>query len=179
METLYCKLLKITHLKIGPSAIVKAMGGIVGVYAVDPNPSLGFVIVLFLWLAAWEVGGQNVANDIVDMEEDKLVEAKTTPTVMGVSESVFVLVAAVSMAVFGGVVIFWLAGSGVGWLYPLGAAVLGWILLLGPARAVYRDSVPKTAAALFNNASYMPASFLVLIVVSIYIQRIPGLAWLG
>jgi len=168
METLYCKLLTLTHLKVAPSAVVKAIGGLAGVYAVDPDPSLGFVAVLFLWLAAWEVGGQNVANDIVDMEEDRLVSARTTATVKGVPESVFILVAAVSMAAFGGTVIFWPAGPGVGWLYPIGAVVLGWILLLEPARAVYHDPGPPTAAALFNKASYMPLGFLLLTVAAIY-----------
>ncbi|MGA9752282.1 MAG: UbiA family prenyltransferase, partial [Acidobacteriota bacterium] len=96
LETLYCKLLRISHLKIIPSALVKASGGLAGVYAVDPNPSLGFVAVLFLWLAAWEVGAQNIANDIVDMEDDARVSARTTVTIKGVPESVFVMLGAVS-----------------------------------------------------------------------------------
>jgi 4-hydroxybenzoate polyprenyltransferase len=172
MEALYCKLLKISHLKVVPSAVVKAIGGLAGVYAVDPAPSLGFVAVIFLWLAAWEVGGQNIANDIVDMEEDKLVSARTTATVMGIPDSTFILVAAVAMAVFGGTTIYWLSGSGVGWLYPIGAIVLGWMLLLEPARKVYHNPGPQAAAELFNKASYMPVSFLVLTVVAIYLPLI-------
>ena len=54
-------------------------------------------------------------------------------TVMGLRESVFILLAAASMATFAGVTIFLLAGSGVGWIYPVGAAVLGYFLLLKPA----------------------------------------------
>ena len=168
-EVVYCALLRITHLKIVPSAIVKATGGLAGVYAVDPSPSIGFVAVLFLWLAAWEVGGQNIANDIVDMEDDARVQAKTTSTVKGIPESVFRLLAAVSMASFGGVVIYWLAGVGVGMIYPLGAVILGWYLLLGPARVVYNNPGPPAAASLFNKASYMPLSFLALTVISIFV----------
>jgi 4-hydroxybenzoate polyprenyltransferase len=170
LEALYCRLLRITHLKIIPSAFVKAIGGIAGVLAVDPSPSPAFVALLFLWLAAWEVGGQNIANDIVDMDEDALVSARTTLTVKGVPESVFRLIGGASMAVFGGVAVYFLAGQGVGLLYPFGAAVLGWLLLLKPAREVYYDPGPRTAAALFNKASYMPLSFLVLVVVSMYIR---------
>jgi 4-hydroxybenzoate polyprenyltransferase len=168
LETVYCKLLRITHLKIVPSAIVKATGGLAGVYAVDPHPALGFVAVLFLWLAAWEVGGQNIANDIVDMEADERVSARTTLTVKGVSESIFRMLSAVSMAAMAGVAIYWLAGSGLGAIYPVGAAILGWKLVLEPARVVYSQPSPASAAALFNKASYMPLSFLVLIVLSMY-----------
>ena len=169
LEVVYCKLLKITHLKVVPSALVKASGGLAGVLAVDPHPSLGFCTVLLLWLAAWEVGGQNIANDIVDMDDDERVDAKTTPTVKGIPESVFRMLCAVSMAVFGGVAIYWLAGAGLGRWYPIAAALAGWWLLMDPARRVYYDPGPRNAAMLFNRASYMPATFLVLVVMSIYL----------
>jgi len=168
LEIAYCKLLRITHLKIIPSAIVKATGGLAGVYAVAPSAPMGFVAVLFLWLAAWEIGGQNIPNDIVDMEADERVAARTTLTVKGVQESIFRSVAAVSMAAFGGVAIYWMAGPGIRWIYPLGAAALGWKLLVEPARNLYYDPGSAKAAVLFNRASYMPVGFLALAVLSIY-----------
>jgi 4-hydroxybenzoate polyprenyltransferase len=171
LETLYCKLLRITHLKIIPSAIVKATGGLAGVYAVDPNPSPAFVALIFLWLAAWEVGGQNIANDFVDMNDDAKVSAKTTITVVGIHESVFIMIVAVSLAVCAAVAAYWLARGDLGVIYVPGAALLGWILLLEPVRGVYRDPGPKTAAALFNKASYMPAAFLILSIISIAFSR--------
>jgi 4-hydroxybenzoate polyprenyltransferase len=169
LEIIYCKLLRITHLKIVPSAIVKATGGLAGVYAVAPSAPMGFVAIIFLWLAAWEVGGQNIPNDIVDMEADERVAARTTLTVKGVRESVFRIVAAVSMAAFGGIAIYWVAGPGIGWIYPLGAAALGWKLLLEPARELYYHPGSAEAASLFNMASYMPLGFLLLAVLSIYL----------
>jgi 4-hydroxybenzoate polyprenyltransferase len=171
LECLYCKLLKITHLKIIPSALVKASGGLAGVYAVDPSPSLGFVAILLIWLAAWEVGAQNIANDIVDMEDDARVSARTTTTVKGMTESVFVMLAAISMAAGTGVALYWMTGDGVGWLYPIGAALLSWKLLLEPARRVYYHPGPVTAASLFDRASYMPVCFLALVVISIYLGQ--------
>ena len=171
LEGLYCKLLRITHLKIIPSALVKASGGLAGVYAVDPSPSLGFVAVLCLWLAAWEVGAQNIANDIVDMEDDARVSARTTLTVKGMPESVFVMLAAISMAASAGIALYWMAGNGVGWLYPIGAALLAWKLLLEPARQVYYHPGPVAAASLFDKASYMPVGFLLLVVISIYLRQ--------
>ncbi len=170
LEALYCKLLRISYLKIIPSALVKASGGLAGVYAVDPSPSLGFVAVLLLWLAAWEVGAQNIANDIVDMEDDSRVSARTTLTVKGMPESVFIMLAAISMATSAGIALYWMAGNDVGWLYPIGAALLAWKLLLEPARRVYYHPGPAAAASLFDKASYMPVSFLLLVVISIYLR---------
>jgi len=172
LETLYCKLFRITHFRVIPSAIVKATGGLAGLYAVDPNPSYGFVAVLFLWLAAWEIGGQNIPNDIVDMEDDRLVSARTTLTVKGVPESVFWMIAFASMAAFGGVAIYWLAGPGISAAYSYAAAYIGWGLLIKPAREVYRNPGPTTAAALFNSASYLPPAMLVLVVISILLARL-------
>jgi 4-hydroxybenzoate polyprenyltransferase len=167
MESIYCKLLKVSHLKIIPSAIVKATGGLAGVYAVNPDPAPGFVAILILWLAAWEIGGQNIANDIVDMENDKRVSARTTLTVLGLRESVFVLLIGVSMAALAGIAIYWTAGNGIGRIYLIGAAILSWKLLLKPARQVYYDPTPTAAASLFNKASYMPLGFLLVALASI------------
>ncbi len=170
LEMLYCKLLRITHLKIIPSAIVKATGGLAGVYAVDANPSPAFVALMFIWLAAWEVGGQNIANDLVDMNDDAKVSAKTTLTVMGISESVFIMIVAVSMAVLAGMAVYWFTSGDLGMVYIAGAAVLGWKLLLEPVRNVYRDPGPRTAAGLFNKASYMPTGFLILAIIDILLR---------
>jgi hypothetical protein len=41
------------------------------VFAVSPHPSRGFVLLLFLRLFCWEIGGQNVPADWHDLEEDQ------------------------------------------------------------------------------------------------------------
>lgn len=169
-EALYCKLLRVTHFKIIFSAIVKATGGLAGIFAVNRNPDLKFVLFIFVWLACWEIGGQNIANDIIDLEDDRRIGAKTTLTVLGLRESVFILLVSISMATFAGVMIFVLAGAGIGWIYPVGATFLGYFLLLKPARLVYESPGPQTAGSLFNRASYMPLAFLVLVVVSTWIK---------
>lgn len=162
LETLYCKLLTITPLKILPAALVKASGGLVGAYAVRPDPPAGFLAILVLWLAAWEVGGQNVANDILDLEEDRKVGARTVATALGMAESVFIATAASSMAALAGVAVFWVSGSGLSWIYPVGAAILSWKLLLEPVRGLYHQPGPESAATLFNRSSYLPLGSLVV-----------------
>ncbi len=171
LEAVYCRLLKISHLKIVPSAIVKASGGVAGVLAVDPDPSMAFVGILILWLASWEIGGQNIANDIVDMDNDSRVNARTTLTVKGLKDAIFYLVLASGMAFLGGLAIYAVSGQGVGWLYPLGAGFLGWYLIIGPARDLYMEPEPVTASRLFNRASYLPLAFLVLTTISLFVSR--------
>ncbi len=170
MEVVYCKLLRISHLKIIPSTIVKATGGLAGLYAVETHPDPAFVALLVIWLGAWEIGGQNIANDIVDMQADQKVSARTTLTILGLKESVFILLAGISVASSAGILMYWFSGPGVGLFYLFGAAVLSWILLLQPARQVYLNPDPKTAASLFNRASYMPLGFLVIALISLLLS---------
>lgn len=167
MEVFYCKLLRISHLKIIPSIVVKVTGGLAGLYAVEPYPDPVFVALLIIWLGAWEIGGQNIANDIVDMKADQKVSARTTLTILGLKESVFILLAGISVAASAGVIIYWVAGLGLGTFYLVGAAVLSWKLLLQPARQVYLNPGPETAACLFNRASYMPLGYLVVALISL------------
>ncbi len=171
LEAVYCRLLKISHLKIVPSAIVKASGGVAGVLAVDPDPSMAFVGILILWLASWEIGGQNIVNDIVDMDNDSRVNARTTLTVRGLKDAVFYLVVASGMTFLGGLAIYAVSGQGVGWLYPFGAVFFGWYLIIGPARDLYMAPEPVTASRLFNRASYLPLAFLVLTTISFFVSR--------
>ena len=65
------------------SGAVKTAGGLAAVFAVDPHPSPAFLVLLFLWLFFWEIGGQNIPNDWIDMEEDRMVQAKTIPVRVG------------------------------------------------------------------------------------------------
>ena len=121
---------------------------------------------LVLWLAAWEIGGQNIAHDIVDMDNDSRLSARTTLTVKGVRESVFFLVAACGMAFFGGVTIYVLSGLSSGWIYPAAAVLAGWFLIMDPSRKLYLNQEPANALRLFNRASYVPLVFLIITAIS-------------
>ena len=70
LETLYCLMLQVSHLRTVVSGMVKTMGAVAAVFAVDPHPSVSFLILLFLWLFFWEIGGQNIPNDLTDVDED-------------------------------------------------------------------------------------------------------------
>ena len=83
LEAVYCRLLRVSHLRTLVSGLVKTLGGVAALYAVSPHPSRGLVLVLFLWLFCWEIGGQNIPADWHDLEEDKRLGAQTIPVYCG------------------------------------------------------------------------------------------------
>jgi 4-hydroxybenzoate polyprenyltransferase len=83
LEIVYCLTITVTHLRTLVSGVVKTLGGIAGVFAVDPHPSLGFLLILFAFLFFWEIGGQKVPADWYDIEEDRRYGAKTIPVRFG------------------------------------------------------------------------------------------------
>ena len=70
------------------SGVVKTLGAVAAVFAVDPRPSPVFLTVLVLWIFVWEMGGQNIPNDWHDLTADRLGGARTLPVRYGADLSV-------------------------------------------------------------------------------------------
>jgi 4-hydroxybenzoate polyprenyltransferase len=163
LEAGYCLLLKVTHLRTIVSGVVKTLGGIAAVFAVDPRPDPVFVMVLFLWLFFWEIGGQNVPNDWVDMEEDRKLRAKTVPIMFGVNGAGIVIVCSLIVAVFlsGGIV--FVLPTKPDLFYICGVLLSGMLLLLLPAYRLLKTKDPRQSSRLFNSASYYPLAVLCIV----------------
>ncbi len=163
LETVYCLLLSVSHLRTLVSGVVKTLGGIAGVFAVDPAPSPWFLLLLVLWLFLWEIGGQNIPADWHDLEEDRCSQAQTLPVCYGpggagrISWGCLCLSVALSPLVLG------LSPARLAW--PLLAAALGCglYLLLLPGWRLFRTQEREHASALFNKASYYPLAILLVI----------------
>ena len=63
LETAYCLLLHVSHLRVLINGVVKTLGPLAAAYAVEASPPGWFVIALFAWVFTWEVGGQNIPAD--------------------------------------------------------------------------------------------------------------------
>jgi 4-hydroxybenzoate polyprenyltransferase len=87
LETIYCLLWRTTHLRTLIMGAVKASGSMAAVFAVDPRPSLPFLLLLFLWLFSWEIGGQNIPADWTDIKEDRALKATTIPLRLGLGRA--------------------------------------------------------------------------------------------
>jgi 4-hydroxybenzoate polyprenyltransferase len=167
LETIYCLLWRVSPYRTFVSGAVKTSGAIAAVYAVDPNPSGDFLVLLFLLLFFWEIGGQNIPNDWADHEEDSRMHAKTIPIRWGLPianrliQTTIILTLAMSMVVFS------FARVDYGLFYIFLALAAGGYLLLLPALRLNKSRARADAMALFNLASYYPLALLGMVLIRI------------
>ena len=166
LETIYCLLLRVTYLRGIISGLVKNSGGIAAVFAVDPNPDSVFLAVLFLWFFFWEIGGQNIPNDWIDLEEDRQMQAKTLPVRFGPNRSIRILYGSLILSLIMSVIMFWISPARLSIPYLIGAIICGLYFLLAPAHRLFKFPSAIKASALFNRASYYPLAMLVVTLLS-------------
>jgi 4-hydroxybenzoate polyprenyltransferase len=166
LEAIYCLLLRVSYLRTLVSGVVKTLGAIAAVFAVDPVASLGFLAVLFLWIFFWEIGGQNIPNDWMDLREDLRIRAQTVPVRFGPGTSIRLMVASLVLAVAMSLVLFWMTPHRLGLTYLVGSTLAGSLMLLLPAYSLHRNATPQAAIGLFNWASYYPLAMLFVVWVS-------------
>ena len=166
LEAIYCLLLRVTPFRALINGIVKSLGAVAAVYAVNPQPSIIFLIVLCGWIFFWEIGGQNIPNDWTDIEEDRRFKARTIPVKLGLARAGMLALACLVAAFFvnlsaGLDLTAYLRDASTCWrLAGLGV----WLLLL-PALRLVEANDRQQAMDLFNKASYFPLSvFLVVLV---------------
>jgi 4-hydroxybenzoate polyprenyltransferase len=166
LEAAYCLLLKVSHLRVLVSGLVKTLGGLAGVFAVDPSPQPAFLVLLLLWLSSWEIGGQNIPADWHDLEEDRALGARTIPVRYGLAGAGRMAVVSLSLAVLLSVAVFRAAPGNFPWITGAAAVAWGFCLLLWPARRLLATAHRDQAAMLFNRASYYPLALLATVLVS-------------
>jgi 4-hydroxybenzoate polyprenyltransferase len=169
LEIIYCFLLKISHLRTLISGVVKTTGSIAAIYAVDPNPSLLPLGILFLWLFFWEIGGQNVPADWTDIEEDRHFQAKTIPVRFGPERASEIILGTIILTLLINVILLGLIQRGFGIIFLIVSFLIGLYLLLIPAFHLYRTKERSHAIELFNKASFYPLALFVVTTVNILI----------
>ncbi len=167
LETLYCLLWRVSPLRTVVSGGVKTLGAVAAVFAVDPSPSPLFLMVLFLCLFFWEVGGQNIPNDWTDIEDDRLAGGRTVPVCFGTPFAGFIILLCLSLSVVLSGLAFIVAPDGFNSYVIVTVLCIGVFLLLVPAVSLYRSHDRTHAMALFNRASYYPLILLVVVLLRI------------
>ena len=99
LEAVYCFMLEISHWRTLVSGVVKTLGGVAAVFAVNPHPSPLFLVLLFLFIFFWEIGGQNLPADWHDLEADRRWHAKTVPVRYGPEGSCKIILGALILTV--------------------------------------------------------------------------------
>ena len=165
LEVCYCLLWRVTPLRAMINGIVKALGSVAAVYAVNPQPSFLFMITLFGWIFFWEIGGQNIPNDWTDIEEDRQFKAKTIPVKLGLERAALLALACLVAAFLMTFLMLWVSPLAFGALLLLAVAGIGTWLLLLPVLRLVEAGERNQAMDLFNKASYFPLSVLLVVLV--------------
>lgn len=156
LETIYCLLWRVSHLRTIVSGAVKTMGAVAAIFAVDPHPSVPFLIMLFLCFFFWEIGGQNIPNDWTDVETDSRSGAKTIPVRLGAQRSSMIILGSILLALPLNTAVFQLSPVHYPPVYLIAALAAGVYLLLLPALRLWVSQSPADAMILFNRGSYYP-----------------------
>ena len=170
LEVIYCKFYGYSQWKILIAATVKNLGSLAAIYAVNPSPPLEFIIIVFIWIALWEVGGQNIPNDLVDMDEDRRLEGKTIPVVYGPNLSVLIILITLIASFVLGLGLVFLSPLPFKGVYLVGAIISGLLFLLIPLKRFLSERDTAKAINLFNQASLYPVGILVTTILCIVIQ---------
>jgi len=170
LEVVYCLMWQVTPFRNLVSGVVKNCGPVAGVFAVDRDPSFPFLVLLFLWLFSWEIGGQNIPNDWAEIEEDQNLRARTMLVRYGAAAASTIVLTTLVLAV--GLNLWLLVLTrGPGLLYLAASFIVGVVFLLRPAYLLYRTRERQAALTLFRKASYYPLACLILVAISILIEH--------
>lgn len=171
LETIYCLLLRVSQLRTLVSGTVKTLGGLAAVFAVDPSPARLPLLLLFLWLFFWEIGGQNVPADWHDIEEDSALAAKTIPVRYGPRGASIIVLLTLTVSVVLSALFLGQAKLHLPIPLLMAALAVGCALLLMPGWQLFRQRQRQQASALFNRASYYPVALLAVVAVALLLKR--------
>jgi len=165
LEVLYCGLFKVTLLRTLVHGVVKTLGSVAAVLAVDAGARWWFVMLAAAPIFLWEIGGQNIPADWFDMERDESQGARTLCVALGVARASKVSFVTLCAATFCAVVALKASPAGLpAALIVPGAAVTLWIMPW-PAWKLMRGPSRSGARGLFARASFFPAVMLCTVTV--------------
>lgn len=174
LEAVYCRMAKVSHLRVIVSGLVKTSGAVAAVFAVDPNPRPFLLLILFLWLFFWEVGGQNVPADWFDVDEDRQLNFKTIPARFGLESAGRIILSSIITTLLMNILFIALLPNGFS-IFIMGASmVAGFYLLFLPAYNLYKTKAPALVSKLFNRASFYPFAILVAVLLEMIFGQANG-----
>jgi 4-hydroxybenzoate polyprenyltransferase len=169
LEAIYCRLWRVSPFRTLVSGAVKTSGAMAAVFAVEPHPSPVFLAALFGTLFFWELGGQNIPNDLSDLEEDRRLQARTLPVHCGVERAVSLAAAALAGTLVLNVLTFQLSRLPHAPFFALLALAASCYLMVIPGLRLIQAKERSAAMRLFNQASYYPAAMLAVVLLSLLI----------
>jgi len=172
LESIYCLLLQVSHLRTLVSGIVKTLGGLAAIFAIDSSPEPSMVLLIFFWLFFWEIGGQNVPHDWHDIEEDIPLQARTVPVALGPKIASIIILSTLCISLVLSGMLFRIVPLYLSPPLYLAAIFTGIYLLILPAYRLYQTKANDEVVTLFNRASYYPCALLVITLAAIALQNL-------
>jgi 4-hydroxybenzoate polyprenyltransferase len=167
LESIYCKLWRVSPFRALVNGVVKPLGSMAAMFAVDPTPPPLLLLSVFLWIFCWEIGGQNIPADWADIEEDRMFNAKTIPVTLGTVKAGILLLGLLVVSFFINIWVLFIAPLSFSlWAY-LAAVAINYYFLLLPAKRVYETKDRADVMIMFNKASYLPLPILLVTVLTI------------
>jgi len=156
LEVIYCGLLKVTHLRTLAHGVIKTLGSVAAVLAVDSGARWPLVACAAAPIFLWEIGGQNIPADWFDLEMDRRQGAKTLCVTLGLRHAAMVSLIALSAATLCAIAALRISPAGLPpALIALTSAVIIWIMPW-PAWKLMRGPSRRAALRLFTRASFFP-----------------------
>lgn len=165
LEGVYCALRAVTWAKTIVSGVMVGVGGLAGWVAVAPlaRPALG----VFAFLALWEIGGRNLANDLADLAPDTAVRLRTVATTFGPPAAARAnLITA--LAALGAVPVLGLGSLSLGLSLAAGVGLMAY-----PAVRLWREPTSERAGWYFNRASLYPPAVLLSALLGLLVTGSP------
>ncbi|MFG3258762.1 UbiA prenyltransferase family protein [Streptomyces sp. NPDC048172] len=159
LETAYCALARVSPYKVFLSGVLVACGAAAGWFAFTDTVDVRLAL-FALWMAAWEMGGRNVPNDMADVDEDTRLGITTLPTVHGQRRSAAFACGCLLVAAASCVALTLAARPSFGTAGVAAGVLSGVLLLVAPAVRLLREPSGTTALGLFNLASFQPPCVL-------------------
>jgi len=169
LEIIYCLMWKISPFRSLVSGAVKTSGALAAIFAVDPDPSIPFLLVLFLWLFFWEIGGQNIPNDWAEIEEDRQLQARTILVQYGAEKASGIILGSLVLAVVMNLLLVRMPFQRFEVPYLAAFLLIELVLLILPAYRLFKTRQRGDALTLFGKASYYPLACLILVTIRIVI----------
>ncbi len=161
-EALYCTLGGVTPFRTLIAGLVKSAGPLAAILAVDPSPVPGRFLLFFAWVFLWEIGGQNIPNDLADAAEDSRLGFRTVPVSLPPLWTGITTFGALLATVLISAVLAAREANLAGAAFALLAVLVGTGQLLLPGARLLRAADRRNALRLFNRASYYPLGMLLV-----------------
>ena len=169
LEAVYCLMLRVSHLRTLVSGVIKTLGGLAAVFAVDVLPDPALLLLVFFWLFFWEIGGQNIPADWHDIDEDTLLEARTVPVAFGPETAGHLVLFTLGISLLLSAVLFAAVPLHFPLLLYFAALGVGIYLCMVPGVRLWLHKDRDSASALFNRASWYPCALLAVVLLALTI----------